>query len=191
LGAGNILDNLLWEGKIKPMIVVMPNGSIQTSQLLDRPVLFKTDLMTDIIPFIESNYPVRCNAKHRAIMGLSMGGLETLETVLSYYSDFDYIGVLSSGWWISDSWVAKRGIKDDKELRADRLKDIAVSFNRSVRWLFFTQGGPEDLAYDNCMETLHLFDDAGVKYHYSEAPGGHTWMVWRKKLWELAPLLFK
>ena len=171
----------------------MPNGSIETGsdKMLDRVPIFTEDLMTGIIPFIESNYNVYADAAHRAIMGLSFGGLETLETITYYYNDFDYVGVLSSGWWISDTWAKQRGMTDNKEKRAAHLKRIANDFNNSVKLIYFTQGGPEDLAYDNGMETLKLFDAAGIKYKYSEAPGGHTWMVWRKNLWELTPQLFK
>lgn len=191
--AGNILDNLLVEGKIEPMIVVMPNGRIdrETPSMLDRVPIFKEDLMTGIIPFIESNYNVYTDGAHRAIMGLSFGGLETLETISYHYDEFAYIGVLSSGWWISDTWAEKRGVTDNKELRAMQLNKIAPDFNKSVKMIYFTQGGSEDLAYENGMETLKLFDAAGITYKYSEAPGGHTWKVWRKNLWELTPLLFK
>lgn len=189
--AGNILDNLLAEGKIEPMIVVMPNGTIKAEKLLDRLPIFNKDLMTGIIPFIESNYDVYTDAEQRAIMGLSMGGLETLEAAMYNYNDFDYICPLSSGWWISDSWAQERSETDNKELRATHLKEIAADFNQSVKLLFFTQGGPEDLAYENGMETLKLFDEAGIKYQYSESPGGHEWIVWRKNLMDLAPLLFK
>ncbi len=82
--AGNILDNLLAEGKIEPMIVVMPNGLIETGSdtYLGRVPIFTEDLMKGIIPFIESNYNVFTDAAHRAIMGLSFGGLQTLETAM-------------------------------------------------------------------------------------------------------------
>ncbi|AWV97131.1 alpha/beta hydrolase-fold protein [Arcticibacterium luteifluviistationis] len=191
--AANILDNLFAEGKIVPMIVVMPNGSVEseTETMLEKVPIFKDDLINDIIPFIESNYNVYKDAEHRAIMGLSFGGLETLEAVTAHPEAFDYVGVLSSGWWISDTWFKKRGTRDDISLRIKRLKETASTFNESVKILYFTQGGPEDLAYENGMETLKLFDAAGIKYKYSESPGGHTWMVWRKNLWDLAPLLFK
>lgn len=191
--AGNILDNLLAEGKIEPMIVVMPNGKIESGSdtYLGRVPIFKEDLMTGIIPFIESNYNVYTDASHRAIMGLSFGGLETLETAMYHYEDFAYICTLSSGWWISDEWT-KRGIDmDNREVRAEHLKEIATGFNKSVKLMHFTQGGSEDLAYENGMETLKLFDAAGIKYTYSERPGGHTWKVWRQDLRDLAPLLFK
>jgi enterochelin esterase-like enzyme len=57
--------------------------------------------------------------------------------------------------------------------------------------IHFTQGGPEDLAYENGQATMKLFDDAGIKYKYSERSSGHTWKVWRQDLRDLAPLLFK
>lgn len=189
--AGAILDNLLAEGKIEPMLVVMPNGTIETENILDRVPLFKKDLMEEIIPFIESNYKVCNEASQRAIMGLSMGGLETLEAITNHHEAFDYIGVLSSGWWIADSWKKKRGTVDNKQERISKLNAIAEDFNKSVKLLYFTQGGKEDIAYDNGMETQKLFDEAGIKYKYSESPGGHSWIVWRKNLWDIAPLLFK
>jgi len=189
--AGNILDNLLAEDKIKPMLVVMPNGYFENKKTLDRVPLLKDDMMTGIIPFIESNYNVYSDASRRAIMGLSLGGLQTLEVAMYHYNEFDYICPLSSGWWISDSWEKKRGIIDNIEQRAAHLKKISTDFNKSVKLVFFTQGGPEDLAYDNGMETMKLFDKVGIKYKYSERPGGHSWPVWRKDLRDLAPLLFK
>ncbi|WP_111707621.1 alpha/beta hydrolase-fold protein [Lutibacter citreus] len=189
--AGNILDNLLADGKIEPMIVVMPNANIESDKKFGNLPLFRDDLMKGIIPFIESNYNVYTDSAHRAIMGLSMGGLQTLETAMSNYQDFNYICALSSGWWLADSWAKKRGISDDKELRKNQLNKIASNFNKSVKLMYFTQGGPEDLAYENGMETLNLFDEAGIKYKFSEMPGGHSMMVWRKNLRDLAPLLFK
>lgn len=193
--AGNILDNLLAEGKIEPMLVVMPNGSIdqETETMLNKVPIFKEDLMTDIIPFIESAYNVHTNAKHRAIMGLSFGGLETLEVAVDHHDMFEYIVALSSGWWISKDWEAKRGKgwMDDKKQRIDQMNKIAKDFNTSVKLMYFTQGGPEDIAYKNGMETMKIFKEAGIKFNYSERPGGHTWKVWRQDLRDIAPLLFK
>ena len=181
--AGNILDNLLAEGKMQPMIVVMPNGSIATENLMDEVPLFAEDLMTNIIPYIEANYRVLADKDHRALAGLSMGGMETLEAGLNHYKEFGYLWVLSSGWF-----------ETDKEMYAERgayLKTIARDFNNTVRALHFTQGGPEDIAYNNCKAMLKLFDAAGIRYKYSEAPGGHTWYTWRNDLYNLAQQLFK
>ena len=181
--AGFILDNLLAEGKIEPMIVVMPNGTIHTSSLEGEVPLFAKDLMNDIIPFIESNYRVIADKDHRALAGLSMGGLETLEAGLNNFRSFGYLWVLSSGWFADNKAVY--------EERGAYLKQIAEEFNKSVKVLAFTQGGPEDIAYDNCKAMLKLFDAAGIRYEYSEMPGGHSWYVWRHDLYNLAPRLFK
>ena len=119
--AGNILDNLLAENKMQPMIVVMPNGSIATENLMDEVPLFAKDLMNDIIPYIEANYRVLTDKDHRALAGLSMGGMETLEAGLNHYKEFGYLWVLSSGWF-----------ETNKKMYAERstyLKTIAQDFN--------------------------------------------------------------
>lgn len=181
--AGFILDNLLAEGKIKPMLVVMPNGTIETNSLEGEVPLFAEDLMNDIIPYIEENYRVLTDKDHRALAGLSMGGLETLEAGLNNYQKFGYLYVLSSGWFATDTQkYAERGTY---------LKKIASDFNKSVRLLAFTQGGPEDIAYKNCKVMLKLFDEAGINYEFSEAPGGHSWHTWRNDLYNLTQKLFK
>lgn len=181
--AGAILDNLLAEGKIKPMIVVMPNGTIQTETLEGEVPLFAEDLMTDIIPYIEENYRVLTDKDNRALAGLSMGGMETLEAGLNHYQKFGYLWVLSSGWFANDTKTY--------EVKGAYLKKIAADFNKTVRALHFTQGGPEDIAYHNCKAMLKLFDAAGIKYGYSEAPGGHTWYTWRNDLYNMVQQLFK
>ena len=57
--------------------------------------------------------------------------------------------------------------------------------------MIFTQGGPEDIAYSNCKKMLEVFVKNGIKYEFSEMPGGHTWFVWRHDLKNFAPKLFK
>ncbi len=189
--AGIILDNLLAEGKIKPMVVVMPYVTIWNKKLLTRLPFFEEELMTTIKSFIESNYNVSTDASQRAIMGLSMGGLQTLEVAVNHYRDFNYICALSSGWWISEEWAQRRSEVDSKADRAIQLKSIAKDFKKTNKLLYFTMGGKWDHAYDNNMETMKLFDAAGIPYQYSESPGGHTYLVWRKNLYNLAPLLFQ
>lgn len=183
--AGFILDNLLAEGKIKPMIVVMPNGSIDVpgGNFIDEVPLFTDDMMSGIIPFIEENYPVKTDKDSRAIAGLSMGGMETLETALYNPDKFGYVWVMSSSFAPGD--------KEKYELERKHLKERADDYNKNFRILAFTQGGPEDIAYNNGLETLKLFDEAGIKYEFSEMPGGHSWHVWRHNLYDMAPRLFK
>ena len=181
--AGTILDNLMAEGKMQPMIVVMPNGSIDTQNLMDEVPLFEQDLMTSIIPFIEANYRVYADKGHRAMAGLSMGGMETMETLLNDYNQFDYFWVLSAGWFPAQ--------QEQFEGYRQRLSKAAKGIKENVRQLVFTQGGPEDIAYQNGLATLKLFDAEGIKYEFYDAPGGHTWYTWRNNLHQLAQRLFK
>lgn len=181
--AGFILDNLMAEGKMKPMVVVMPNGSIKANTLEEEVPLFEEDLIGSIIPYIEQNYRVIADKDHRAMAGLSMGGMETLETMLKDYDKFGWFWVLSSGWFANQptQYAAYQA----------QLNKIAQGFNRGVRQLVFTQGGPEDIAYNNGKVMLKLFDKAGIKYRYTEAPGGHTWHTWRNNLYDLAQRIFR
>lgn len=182
--AGFILDNLLAEGKIVPMVVVMPNGSINVpGSIHDEVPLFADDMITGIIPYIEDNYRVLTDRDHRAIAGLSMGGMETLETATYHPEMFSYVWVLSSSYAPGD--------QNKYEKERVHLKEVADQLNSNFKILAFTQGGPEDIAYNNCKETLKLYDEASVKYEFSEMPGGHSWHVWRHNLHDLAPRLFK
>lgn len=183
--AGFILDNLLAEGKMKPMIVVMPNGSIDMpdGNFMGEVPLFAQDMTESIIPFVEANYRVLTDRDHRAMAGLSMGGMETLETTLNHPEMFRYVWVLSSSF----------APGDQKKYAEERvhLKQVASQLNDNFKQLVFTQGGPEDIAYNNCKATLKLFDEAGVRYEFKEAPGGHTWYTWRNNLYDLAQKIFK
>ena len=174
--AGNILDNLLAEGKMVPMVVVMPDGSISTDK-------FPDELTKDIIPYIEKNYRVKTDTANRALAGLSMGGLETLDSFMAHPDMFGYINVMSSGWFTNNKEMYEKG--------EARLKEIAATLNKTAKLLIFTQGGETDIAYANGKAMLEVFKKCGIKYEYSEMPGGHTWHVWRHDLHNLAPRLFK
>lgn len=174
--AGWIMDNLLAEGKCEKMLVVMPDGGIDTR-------MFVKDLMNDIIPYVENNFLVYKEPGKRAIAGLSMGGLEVLESFMGYPDQFAYAHVMSSGWFANSKEMYENGDK--------RLAEIAPILNKSLKLLLFTQGGPEDIAFKNGKEMLKVFDKNGVKYEFSEMPGGHSWLVWRNDLKNLAPRLFK
>lgn len=183
--AGLILDNLMAEGKMVPMVVVMPNGSIEMpdGNMMGEVPVFAEDMVKSIIPFIEDNYRVHTDQANRAMAGLSMGGMETLETTLNNPEMFSYVWVLSASF--------APGNKEVYEYERVRLKKEADRYNRNFKQLVFTQGGPSDIAYNNCKETLKLFDEAGVKYEYHEVSGGHSWEAWRQNLHALAQRLFK
>ena len=181
--AGWILDNLLAEGKMVPMIVVMPNGTIQTSDMMGEVPLFGKDMVTSIIPYVEANYRVVADQAHRAIAGLSMGGMETIETAFRHPELFSHVWVLSSSFSPG---------KQKEYVESIRLKEIAPALNKNFKALYFTQGGPADIAYKNCQEALGYLRDAGVKFDYIEnAQAGHSWITWRADLAFLAVTLFR
>ena len=173
--AGLILDNLYANDKISPMIVVMPDGHIDTEVFVD-------DLCENIVPFIESTYDVYTDPAHRALSGLSNGGIQTMNVILKQHEMFDWYIVLSSGWFAGT---------DAFEKNAAKLPSIAQDFNNHVKLLIFTQGGPEDIAFKNGQETVRAFKESGFYCEYFEAPGGHTWFTWRYNLRDLTPRLFK
>ena len=180
--AGWILDNLLAEGKMVPMVVVMPNGTIETKDMMGEVPLFGEDMVRSIIPFVEKNYRVKADQSHRAMAGLSMGGMETMETAFRHPELFSHVWVLSSSFSPGNQKPYVESLK---------LKEIAPVLNANFKDLVFTQGGPEDIAYNNCKETLGYLDEAGVKYRFMEGPGGHSWFTWRRDLSNLAPTLFR
>ncbi len=180
--AGWILDNLLAEGKIVPMVVVMPNGTI--TNVPNEVPPFAEDMVTSIIPFIEANYNVKTDADNRAMAGLSMGGMETIETAFNHPELFRYVWVLSASFAPGQDPAA--------ESARLKVKENVAKMNKQFKRLVFTQGGPTDIAYQNCQNTRAQLDKDGLKYEYMEnAQAGHSWATWRADLQTLAPTLFK
>lgn len=181
--AGEILDRLLAEGKMEPMIVVMPNGTIHTDDLQGEVPVFAEDMTECIIPFIESNYNVIADKDHRAMAGLSMGGMETLETAFRNIDLFSYVYVLSSSF--------APGADPAAEAARLGVPGNVEKINASFRQFVFTQGGPTDIAYQNGINTRNELEKLGVKFEYNEVEGGHSWIAWRQNLYDLAQRIFK
>lgn len=177
--AGDILDNLYAEGKIVPMIVVMPNGTFPGNEV----PIFAEDMVKDIIPFIEKNYRVKKGQANRAMAGLSMGGMETLETVFNNPTMFGYVWVLSS------SFMPGADPKDEAA-RLGAEQKIPV-LNKTVKEFVFTQGGQADIAYYNGINTRKVLEEMGLKFEYMDVEGGHSWYAWRQNLYDLAQRIFK
>jgi len=182
-----VLDNLIAENKAKPMLVVMPDGNFGSGGLagFNENVLrsFENELKQSLIPFVEKNYRAETDAKNRALAGLSMGGLQTLYAGIKNTNMFAYLGVFSSGWFANRPELANP--------QYDFMKANAAMINSNLKSLWVSMGGKEDIAYNNCKIMLSKFDEMGIKYTYSEYPGGHTWPVWRNNLYNFAQLLFK
>jgi len=183
--AGDIMDNLIAEKRALPMIVVMPSGwtpsggQVMTSDATKDP--FNNEMMQDIIPHIQATYRTLNTPEQRALSGLSMGGIQTLNVGLHNLGTFRYLAVMSSGWTSEadrDSFYAREAAKIptyDKQLR-----------------LFWWGWGETDIARSNGLSVINKFRELGVKNQQTlETPGGHTWDNWRLYLHEVAPKLFR
>ncbi len=174
--AGWILDNLFAEGKIVPMVVVMPDGSIPVNT-------FAHDLGSNIIPYVEANFRVQADAPHRAIAGLSMGGLDVLETLVEYPDRFGYVNVMSSGWFANNP--------ESIEKYEERVKAVAPVLKKNIKYFIFTTGGEKDGASKNTPPTRAVFTKYGIDSDLSEMDGGHTMYVWRHDLYNFAQKIFR
>lgn len=182
-----IMDNLVAAKKAKPMIVVMMDGNLSSGGIggFGEQALktFENELKQSVIPFVEKNYRTLNTPDSRALAGLSMGGLQTLYAGVRNSSMFSHLGVFSSGWWSNQPALSNP--------QYDFMKENAAAINKNIKSFWVAMGGKEDIAYNNCKIMLGKFDEMGIKYTYSEYPGGHTWPVWRNNLFNFAQLLFK
>lgn len=178
-----IMDNLIAEGKAKPMLIIMLDGNMAFAGFNAGALkAFEAELMQAVIPFVEKNYRVRKEPDSRALAGLSMGGIQTLYAGLYHTDMFTHLGVFSSGWLPFYQKIA-----DDQYEFISKNK---AAIDSQLRLLWIAMGGKEDIAYQNCQNMLKEFDTLKLKYTYSEYPGGHTWPVWRNNLYHFAQLLF-
>ena len=144
---------------------------------------FENELLKSVIPFVETNYRAAKESNNRALAGLSMGGIQTLYAGIKNTTLFSYLGVFSSGWFANQPALSNP--------QYDFMKSNAAVINGNLKSFWISMGGKEDIAYSNCKVMLAKFDELGIKYQYSEYPGGHTWPVWRNNLYNFAQLLFQ
>jgi enterochelin esterase family protein len=182
--ANLILDNLLAEKKAVPMIVVMPSGwtpsggQVMTADATKDP--FNDELLKDIIPFVEATYRTPGTADTRALSGLSMGGIQTLNIGLHNLGTFRYLAVMSSGWTT----------EQDREFFYKTEAAKIPKYNSALK-LFWWGWGETDIARANGLAVIETFKSQGVRVETRESPGGHTWDNWRLYLYEVAPKLFR
>jgi enterochelin esterase-like enzyme len=185
--ANLIFDNLLAQGKIKPMVVVMPLGYgdisfIHTHDVWDDSAtidhntdLFAKALLTEVLPRVEAEYRVSRDRNDRAITGLSMGGLESLQIGLTHTGQFAWIGGFSS---------AVRNLDYEKVLSSLDPKSA------NLRLLWIACGTEDDLIKPN-RNLVDFLKTKDMPVTQIETPGLHTWMVWRDNLIHFTPLLFQ
>ncbi|TYR35535.1 esterase [Sphingobacterium phlebotomi] len=178
-----ILDNLIADKRAKPMLVVMLDGNMSGQPFSETPLKqFDRELKEVAIPFIEANFRVKKDTNSRALAGLSMGGIQTLYAGIKSTDQFGYLGVFSSGWFANQNELT-----DPQYAYMKENKDM---INANLKTFWISMGGKEDIAHNNCQIMMAKFDEMGVKYEYSEYPGGHTWPVWRMDLFNFAQRLF-
>ena len=165
------------------MIVVMPAG--HTSTHMDMKAMtsgsdpFAADLMNDVIPYVEKHYRVIANSEHRAIAGLSMGGLQTLNAAVLHPGFFSYVGVFSSGFFGGSEQFEKANLA---ALRSPEKKNVK---------LFWFAVGKQDIALPNSGPTADMLKKYGYNTEFHLSEGFHAWNNWRDYLYQFAPLLFQ
>lgn len=194
--ASQILDNLIAQGKAKPMIVVMPNGHTSNTAApgesdkgfykpdMRTPDVFSGDMEAnfgDVIKFVEDNYRVKSDKQSRAITGLSMGGFHSLYISANYPNTFDYVGLFSPA--ILPPANAASTIYAD--LEAKLLAQKANGYR-----LYWIAIGNTDFLFQNVVDYRSKLDEMKFTYQYRESDGGHIWANWRLYLSEFAQMLF-
>ena len=192
-----ILDNLIAQGKAKPMIVVMTNGNAaqeaapgESSLGFAAPNMQLPKTMEgsfeaafpDVVKFIDKNFRTVANKKNRAIAGLSMGGFHSMHISKQYPDMFDYVGLFSAA--IMPNKDAKSPVYEDIE---GKLK-VQFSKKPALYWIAI---GKTDFLYKANEDYRKMLDEKGYKYSYYETGEGHIWKNWRIYLTEFAPKIFK
>ena len=197
MGKANVvLDNLIAQGKVKPMIVVMPLG-YGTMEVITRgwhtwndPKLiqrnysgFSDALFQEVMPLVKKQYPLSEKREEHAVAGLSMGGAESLLVGLNHLDDFAYVGGFSSaplGGEHGDFAVRFPGITAESA--------PTINARLGVLWIAC---GTEDGLLDGNRKFIAWLKQQGLQPVAIETPGRHVWMVWRDNLSQFAPLLFQ
>jgi enterochelin esterase-like enzyme len=193
--ANLIMDNLIAEGKAKPFIIVMDNGSwtmpnqARPPRQGERPAGtwpppgwadgFKKTLLEDIIPMIDADFRTQADQPHRAMAGLSMGGMQTRIITLANPDKFSYVGLFSGGSISIDDVNKAPGFKD-------KVRLVFVSYGSRELENGVTRFGGDPKADTDALK------DAGIRTHFYVSPlTAHEWQSWRRSLHEFASLLFQ
>lgn len=178
-----ILDNLIADKKTVPMIVVLPNGRAQANDRAEGNIMaaapafavFEQDLLTDLIPFIQSKYSTQTNRENRALAGLSMGGGQSLNFGLAHLDTFAWIGGFSCA----------PNTKMPEELVPDPAKA-----NEMIKLLWISGGDKDGLITFGQRTHLYL-KEKKVKHIWNVDSGGHDFAVWKNNLYQFAQLIFR
>lgn len=170
--ANLIMDNLIAEGKIKPFIIVMTYGmtnEVKFGKIREFDITpFQTVLVDELIPYVDANFRTMADQQHRAMAGLSMGGMETHMITLKKPEVFSHYALLSGGIY-----------------KPEEIKDKS-----KVKLIFLSCGSRENP--DGIKSSVTALKSAGFNaVSYVSENTGHEFQTWRRSLYQLAPLLFK
>ena len=206
--ANFILDNLIAAGKSKPMLIVMsygyakragapepnlggaPFGSAAALKAMQQMTsAFDEEMVSVIIPMIDSAYRTIPDRDHRAMAGLSMGGMQTFAITLNHLDKFSYIGGFSGA---GTGFVFGNNSFDQKTAFNGVFADPAA-FNKKVHLLWLGVGTAEPERMHTGIVAFHeALVKAGIDVKFYESPGtAHEWQTWRRDLNLFAPLLFQ
>lgn len=193
-----ILDNLLAEGKAKPMIIVMPYGNVAAREAeqkggskpadptvrddadaVNRANAFGNDLTQHIIPYIDKNYRTLPNRENRAIGGFSRGGGQTLRAAFSHLDTFAWVCAYSS--YLSPQ---------EMERSYPALARNPAQTNKQLKLLWVSVGS-DDFLYKGTLEFMAYLQSKNLQFKSRITDGGHTWMNVKAYVAETAPLLFQ
>ena len=188
---GNILDNLIAEGKSKEMLVVMSNGNITVpgagfGYSIQGMKGFEEELTEVIVPFVDQNFRTIPDRQSRALAGLSMGGGQSFFVGLQHTELFSHIGVFSTGVF--------GGIRETKSFNAEESMPGLISnhekYNQLLK-LFYISVGTDDPRLSSTRKAVSDMQQSGLAITFNTFPGDHEWQVWRKSLHDFAPKLFR
>ncbi|MBR6978941.1 MAG: acetyl xylan esterase [Prevotella sp.] len=182
----HIMDNAIASGEAVPMIVVMESGDIKAPMgrgqgMGDYGASFYPVLLNDLIPYIESTFRTKTDRENRAMAGLSWGGHQTFDVVLTHLDKFAWMGTFSGAIFNLDVKTAYDGVFTN-----------ADEFNKKIHYFFMssgTEGMDQMFGTEKMVKSLN---DLGINAVYSKSEGtAHEWLTWRRGLKEFIPHLFK
>ena len=178
-----IADNLLADKRAAPMIIVMPDGHVlersRERESRDRSRWrepLEKELLESVVPLVEWNYRVERDAQHRAIVGLSMGGGQSIGVGLGHLDQFAWVGAFSAAVSGDDLVLTK--------LRSDPGGQPKLK----LLWIGI---GKDDFLLSRNKDFVKALDELKIRHAYQESEGTHAWGVWRGYLAEFLPLLFR
>lgn len=189
--AAQILDNLIAQGKARPMIMVMPNGnggqqavpgeypnsmykpSFMNERTMDGAI--EAAFVKDVVGYVDSHYRTIADKQHRAIAGLSMGGFHSLWISANNPETFDFVGLFSAA-------ISRENPQGEYAYIYQNLdKKLTAQFKKAPK-LYYIAIGDKDFLFNDNVNYRSKLDAKGVKYEYWETDGGHEWRNWRKYL---------